>query len=100
MSDQTKTETKLEETTMLNLEIMLDDKPEFCSGTPTEVVDYLNNTAMQPTPDRQHYMDRYAHYCKMVQGHEIRTNSPVAFVEDMLRCGHARIVAEIPAAYR
>lgn len=84
--------TALSETDMIAIELLLDDKPEYFSGTPAEIVKAMNGTAFVPEADAAAYMARFQRYAKLVGGHEIRAETPAVFVEDMLTHGLARTV--------
>ena len=84
--------TTLSETDMIAIELLMDDKPEYFSGTPAEIVTAMNNTAFVPEPDASAYMARFQHYAKLVGGFHVRTETPAVFVEDMVTHGLARTV--------
>lgn len=84
--------TSFSETDMIAIELLMDDKPEYFSGTPAEIVKAMNGTAFVPEPDTDAYMKRFQHYAKLVGGFHIRTETPALFVEDMVTHGLARTV--------
>jgi len=73
------------------IELLTDDRPERFSGTPAEIVAAMNNTAFAPMADATAYMERFAHYAQLVEGHAIRTGSATLFLTDLITRGLARI---------
>ncbi|MEA1050506.1 hypothetical protein U5801_11890 [Lamprobacter modestohalophilus] len=83
--------TEIQETEMIAIELLDDDRPERFDGTPAEIVEAMNNTAFAPMPDATAYMERYAHYANLVEGHAVRTSTASLFLTDIIACGLARI---------
>lgn len=86
---------EIQETTVINIELLTDDRPERFTGTPAEIVEAMNNTAFAPMPDSTAYMERFTHYADLIEGHEIRASSASLFLSDLIRCGLARIAPRV-----
>ena len=82
----------IQETDVITVELLMDDKPEYFTGTPAEIVEGMNNTAMAPETDSAAYMARFQRFAKLVAGHEIRVDNEAVFVESMIGAGLARTV--------
>lgn len=83
-------QTEIQETEMIAIELLTDERPERFDGTPAEIVEAMNNTAFSPMPDRTAYMERFAHYADLIEGQAIRTSTPALFLTDLISCGLAR----------
>jgi len=80
------------DTTPITIELIEDDRPERFTGTPAEIVAAMNATAFAPCDSAQAYMARWNYYYGGVKGRTLRTESPAAFVADMIAFGIARLV--------
>jgi hypothetical protein len=75
--------------TRLTLDLLGGKRPERFEGTPAEIVQVMNATAFIPEEDGQAYMVRFSRYSQMIDGRPIRSESPEAFIEDLLALGIA-----------
>ena len=84
-------QTTIQEHEMTTIELLTDDRPERFDGTPADIVQAMNATAFSPVESSDAYMERFAHYAQLMQGHDIRTGTPAQFLSDLIACGLARI---------
>lgn len=74
----------------MRIEITTGGEREYFSGTPTEIVIQMNQTAMLAEPDFRSYMVRFARFADLVQGARIETETPDAFIDSLIAAGIAR----------
>ncbi|MDX5347296.1 MAG: hypothetical protein LPJ89_04280 [Hymenobacteraceae bacterium] len=60
--------------------------------TDFELVEILREQSHTPSENQEQFMVDMARRCRIQSGHEIRTNNPVVFIEDLREAGYLKQV--------